>query len=378
MTALPGRPRRLSGYVGRAFAGAFVVTLCLVLGLYLVVDGTQRAGAVVAAQRHDVLGHLLRYYALQLPVIFVQIGPVVTLAAAAFALTQLRRRGELLPILASGVSLHRVLVPVLVAAAGLAGVAWTVDQWVTPEAAESVREEGLSTRREAQLFSVLVEDRAGRVMVYMGKYTPARATMENVHIFELADRPDGGWRYEGRCWAREAVHGPRGWELRGGYRRGYDAQGEPASDASLEVFDAQVYPRLTLLPYDVEQGAKLGMSVAGAAGLEQRASLSALWRLAGASDAPASPRVHLHARLAHPLAHLALLLLGLPLVLRRESRSMVLGALLAGAVCGAYFLLQALCFDLGVRGVIPPALAGWAPVGLVAAIGLTWYDALPT
>jgi lipopolysaccharide export LptBFGC system permease protein LptF len=128
----------------------------------------------------------------------------------------------------------------------------------------------------------------------------------------------------------------------------------------------------------VEQGATLGMTIGSAAGAEPRASLSALWRATRDPGVPATPRVHLHSRLAHPLAHLALLLAGLPLVLRRESRSLVVGALLAGAVCGAYFLLQIACFDLGVRGWIPPALAGWAPVAILAAFGLALFDTLPT
>ena len=234
MNALAGKPRRLSRYVLVAFLFAFAITLIAIVALFLVVDGTRQAQALVKSGRHDVVGQMLRYYALHLPIIFVQIGPVVTLVAAAFALTRLRRTGQLVPILASGVSLHRVLLPVVVFALGMVGLSLAFEQWVIPPASASIRTQGLSNRREAAIYNLLVEDRANGLVVFMGKYTPARQAMENVHVFELADPGGGGnWQLRGRLFAWQGSALPTGgWLFRDGYRYDYDATGRRRGDGT--------------------------------------------------------------------------------------------------------------------------------------------------
>ncbi len=378
MSVPAGSPRRLSRYVFATFLRNFVITLLAIVALFLIVDGATQAGNFVKSGREGMAGHLLRYYLLQLPVIFVQIGPVVTLVGAAFALTRLRKQGELLPILASGISLHRVLAPIVVFGVAMAAVSVAFEQWVIPVASQAKRTGGLSITRERQIYNLLVTDHKADLLVFIGKYVPSTATMENVHVFEMG-REGGAWRVRGHLHARRGSPArDGGWLLTDGFRHDYDASGRRVSEHGAALFNTQRYTRTTLLPDDVQNASRIGVSLRGGAGLEGRASLTDLYAIAGAPSAPAAPRARFHARLAHPLAHLALLLAGLPLVLRRESRNVFAGPLLAGAVCAVYFLLQAVAFDLGIRGVISPALAGWAPVGILLGVGWWSWDALPT
>ena len=156
--------------------------------------------------------------------------------------------------------------------------------------------------------------------------------------------------------------------LRDGYRLAYDAEGRRTDGGTPAPFASLAYPRLQLRPYDVEHEGEAGQS----------RSLTSLAREAARAPELPGLRLELHGRLAHAFAHLALLLAGLPLVLRRESRSVVLGPLLGGGCCAAYFGLQAVAVDIGTRGLVAPALAAWAPVACLVAIGLAWWDTLPT
>ncbi|MHC5021437.1 MAG: LptF/LptG family permease [Planctomycetota bacterium] len=378
MSAPAGTPRRLARYVFTAFLRNFVITLLVLVALFLIVDGATQAGNFVKSGREGMAGHLLRYYMLQLPVIFVQIGPVVTLVGAAFALTRLRKSGELLPILASGISLHRVLRSVVLFALAMAAVSVALEQWVIPTASQAKRTGGLSITREKQIYNLLVTDHEADLLLFIGKYVPSTAAMENVHVFEM-DRADGAWRVRAHIHARRGEpHAGGGWRLDDGHRLAYAADGRRETATGADRFNALHYTRTKLLPDDVQNASRVGVSLRGGAGLEARASLSELYALTRSPAAPAAPRARFHARLAHPLAHLALLLAGLPLVLRRESRNVFAGPLLAGAVCAVYFLLQAICFDLGIRGVISPAMAGWAPAGILISIGWYRWSTLPT
>ncbi len=357
---------RIPRYVFRAFLAAFAITLVSVLALFVLVDLFTKIGDFVKPEREGLLAYMARYYLWHLPVIFAQVGPVVTLVGVAFALARLRRAGELLPVTASGMSLTRALGPVLLFAGALAAGSLALEEWGIPAAGVRIRSGGLTARGDRFQFDALVYDRTRRVLFFAGKYTPADRSAENVHLIEF----DESGREGGRtfAWSAQALPGG-GWRLGGGgYRHRYDADGRRQGTGRPERFDTLDYRETDLLPYDVELGGQEG----------RFRSLSGLAHDAvRLPDAP-GPRVELHARVAHPLAHLALLLVGLPLVLAREARTVLLGPLLAGAVCGAYFVLQAVAAELGGRGLVPPALAGWAPVGIFAALGLARWETLPT
>jgi len=271
-----------------------------------------------------------------------------------------------------------VLAPVILFAVVMAGASVALEQFAIPAAAQAKREGGLGITREKQIYNLLVNDRQADLLLFIGKYEPRFARMENVHWFEMS-RAGGAWRVRAHLHAkRGSLHVDGGWKLEEGYRHDYDAAGRRVRESGAELFNVLQYTKSTLLPNDVQNASRIGVSLRGGAGLEARSSLTELYAIAQAPAAPAAPRARFHARLAHPLAHLALLLAGLPLVLRRETRNVFAGPLLAGGVCAVYFLLQAFAFDLGVRGAISPAMAGWAPAGILLAAGWYRWDTLPT
>lgn len=78
-------------------------------------------------------------------------------------------------------------------------------------------------------------------------------------------------------------------------------------------------------------------------------------------------RVSMHARFVQPLLDMTLFVLGLPLVLTRQNRSVFVAAGLGIAIVIAYFAVTSACQAMGASGfLMSPALAAWAPLIILA------------
>jgi lipopolysaccharide export system permease protein len=119
---------------------------------------------------------------------------------------------------------------------------------------------------------------------------------------------------------------------------------------------------------------------------EQLASGDAWWQYSSSPElilalrnrslnASAKVRVGLHGRLVQPFLDVTLLLLGLPLVLRRGDRNVFLAIGLA-AVLVAGFMLVVTAFEyLGANyTLISPSLAAWAPLMIFVPIAVAMSE----
>ena len=109
---------KLDRYVASCFLSSYGVCLLFFLAMFVLIDLFSKSddlfgNARELAEMGFSIGSLLpRFYALMLPFIFLQVAPFVTVMAAIFAITRLRRTNELIPMIVAGRSLYRVLTPV--------------------------------------------------------------------------------------------------------------------------------------------------------------------------------------------------------------------------------------------------------------------------
>jgi lipopolysaccharide export LptBFGC system permease protein LptF len=88
-------------------------------------------------------------------------------------------------------------------------------------------------------------------------------------------------------------------------------------------------------------------------------------RASGADPVPAT--VTLHRKIAFPLATIVVTLLAVPFAVTTGRRGALYG-IGVGIVCAiTYMVMMNVFFALGTGGVLPPALAAWAPNLLFAA-----------
>jgi lipopolysaccharide export system permease protein len=79
-------------------------------------------------------------------------------------------------------------------------------------------------------------------------------------------------------------------------------------------------------------------------------------------DFAADVRVSVHARILQPVLDMTLLLLGLPVVMSRESRNVFVAAGMCLMIVAVFIMVGLACHTAGYNYLISPSLAAWFPV----------------
>jgi len=170
--------------------------------------------------------HIAEYYTYQSLMYFSEVGGVVIVVAAGFTMARMSHTNELTAMLASGVSLHRVIMPMVVAAMVLGGLI-TIDREVLIPANAQHLLRSHDEAMEVKKFPVyLTPDSAGNIW-WSPRYDPEIRTMNTPIIAirqnrqPLATIASGGG-------ARQGKFKPRG----GGNIRGWDVDAASLSRTS--------------------------------------------------------------------------------------------------------------------------------------------------
>jgi lipopolysaccharide export system permease protein len=365
---------RLDRYVLRRFLLHYGLALLYLVGLFLVVDLVTRLDKFLEAREEleragaSVAEAVVRYYAASLPLVVVQVAPFVTVMGACMAVVDLRRGNELYPMMEAGRSLVRVLAPVLAFSLLLTAVLVLGHDRVAPISVEArLRVERAMESAEERAVTRLphVRDAAGNVWA-VSKWDPATLAAEGVRVvpFRAGDRTFTALEVPRMRWGT-AGGGPAGWIPEGGTLL-LPGEEPGAADLRQSVPGDRPLPT-TLAPPDLE----LARASEDLEGL----STARLRRLRDRSPELGYLTVLLHRRITYPLANLVLVLVGVPLVLRGQGRSLFVPVLAALLVCAGYFVADTLACDLGGRGVLPAGVATWLAPVLFGAAGVVLLDA---
>ncbi len=364
--------KKIDLYVGRNFLWTYGVCFTFFLGIYLVIDFIGKSNDYIKSGRElgklgiDVQMLVVTYYLLSLPWIYLQIAPFITAMAAMFTMAKLRHQNELVPMVFGGTSLYRVVFPVLVLAGGAGVLMLVFQEWLVPRYSLQRAAYEYMLDKQKRSFELddinAITDQYGNV-VFMGTFdvtarlgtdlhvtlaTPkAGADVETIRAFEAQ------WQDEGRLGA--------GWYLTRGVRE--LREGDQSSSETIDYFgDTDVRPE--------------DLVVAGQDKLDL--SLSMLIKLAERYPNRLSTRTLIHRHMTYPLANLILVMLGIPWVLRFESRSLFWGIGFALLICLAYFAGDIVGQELGRQAFFDPAVSMWVPTLFFGSLGIVFFMDLPT
>lgn len=118
-------------YILNEFAKALVYCLTAFIFLYIIVDLFNYIDEMI--RNRAAINTILLYYATFVPTIFVQIAPMAALLATMYTLSNLKKNNELTAIRISGVSLMRILRPLLFAGALLSLSVFIINDRIVPE-----------------------------------------------------------------------------------------------------------------------------------------------------------------------------------------------------------------------------------------------------
>jgi lipopolysaccharide export LptBFGC system permease protein LptF len=211
--------RTLDRYIVRSFLFALLLWFVVLMALRVVTDlfVNMDEFAKLGLPFGELMTYIGSYYAYQSMLYVTELGGVIVVAAAAFTLAKMNQTNELVAMLASGVSLYRVVWPIVICAMLCCGLIVLDRELLIPPNAEKlsrVRDEFLNPGK----FDIrAIADENGAVW-YAPVFDPAEEEMQNVAVI-LRDRAHAkvaevrSQRHETALARPGTLGGRRGWML---------------------------------------------------------------------------------------------------------------------------------------------------------------------
>jgi LPS export ABC transporter permease LptG/LPS export ABC transporter permease LptF len=361
-------PLILDEYVMGSFLRNFLLVLTSLVGLFLIFTFFELIGDII---RHQTPFVVVGEYLLNLiPFILSIVTPLCSLVAVLITFGALNRTSELTAMKATGISLYRIVAPMLVVATILSALLFVFDETYLPDA--NRRQEALlSTIKGKPAQTFLRPDRkwmSGQSngtgptaeptrIFYYQFFDPDRNEFANLTVFEFQP---GGFTLTRRIFA-STVHwdDTNGWIFENGWQRSFSGP----SITSYQPFTVSTFPEIHEQPsyFKKEDRQSQEMSYTELASYINDLKQSGFdtMRL----------RVQLNRKLAYPLMTLVMAILAIPFSLFAGKRGSIAGMGTAIGVAIAYWVIAGIFENLGNVNSLPAVLAAWSPDLLFAIAG---------
>ena len=352
--------RLLDRYVIRNFLQAYLYCITGFISIWLIFDISDNISTFI--DEHVGLLLTIQYYGTQVPQIFIILLPVSLLLALLFSLGRMSRANEIVSMLTAGVSVPRVLVPLI--AIGLLTVAATMalNYSLAPHA-DLARKTFLSAARARQSPTIegqIFRNRTDSRTWFIQNFRPGHNIFNTVQVLQQDAHDNIVINYL----AGRAVYRPetKVWEFENVKVVHYDAAGN--------ILHEKIYPSLKIDNWS-ETPFRLGSA-------NVRAEFLGVSELRDYlhfnSDFPATLlapfRTHFQYRLALPWTCLVVVCIAAPLGIGYSRRGVLSSVAAAVILIFSMNFLTHLFLALGEGDRISPLVAAWTPNALFAAIGL--------
>ncbi len=353
-------PNRLDRYVLKTFFKILVLAFLAGITVYIIADLADNFDEILENKVPRSI--VLDYYKFKSFAIFYEISPIIVMVTTLMTFGVLSRTNELTACKALGMSLYRLAVPAVLAAALLAAFAGVLQSEVL--AASNERALELQARikgGEQPLRSrQLSDDRwlygpgPDRQLFNFASYDPGERELYRLQIFRF----DADYRLTDRLLVHRAQYLEDGWwRFSSGWMRSWNG----AEETAFERFQTAVKYRLGEAPEYFEGGLRLPEAMGY---LELQRYIADLE--ASAQRVP-QLRVGLYNKIAYPVMSLVMALVALPFSFRLGRQGALYGIGLALALGVALMIVLGAFKALGEAGVLPPLVAVLSP-GVVFSV----------
>ncbi len=352
-------PRILDEYVVLEFLKMFVLVLVGFVVLMLVFTFFDLVSDIL--RNHIALTTVGEYLVNLTPDMLYQIAPLAVLIAVLVTFGVLNRNSELIAMKATGISLYRLVVPVISIAAILSVSLFLFDEFYLPQAnrkQEALR--NIIKGRPPQtvlhpehnwIFGQARQGEPGRIFYYEF-FDPVRDEFANLSVFEFDPATFALTR---RIFASRAIWNAEtnAWVFEDGWERDFDA-GNVRPDG-YHAFEQTAFAEIQEEP-----------------GYFKKESLQSQEMNFGQLDHYINDlrqsgfdtmvlRVALWHKLAYPMIAMVMAVLAIPFALSMGRRGSLTGIAVAIFVALTYFVADSLFGAMGNHNYLPAALAAWSP-----------------
>jgi lipopolysaccharide export system permease protein len=366
--------RIIDRYVAREFLISYVIALFVVLGLRIILDLFVQFDEFVEAKGPEeapgalkVVGYILDYYGPKTFEFFRDFSGVIILLAAMFSLVRLTRQNELTAVIVSGISLKRVIAPVVLIGVLLNFLMVLDQELILPRYADKLVR---SHDEVAQLETMpvwLQPDQGGALL--SAKLHPQEKKLTELAIL---------LRQEGQVVAWITADSAT-WD---GFQQRYQLSNGLYNIVAAGTSSARETQK-PITTYPLENPSNLPPEYlwlrrqASFKNLMSSADLTALLerQLKEAERKEAVSEKHF--RFTDPIINIIMLLLGLPLIVSRERKSAKTTILFVLFGAGGCFVGTFAC-KLLAGATLDPLLAAWLPIILFMPLSILALDAIKT
>ncbi len=386
-------PLILDDYIMRAFGSNFAIVLSSFSSIFLVFTLFELTGPII--RNRTPLVTVGDYLLNLIPYILYNVTPLCVLVAVLITFGALARTSEFTAMKAAGVSLYRVVTPVLVLTAIIAAALFAFDEFYLPAA--NRRQEALLSvikGRPAQTFlrpdrqwisgqsfaeqaptplltSSLLQNsnpapfsrkstEPARIFYYQF-FDPDKNRFANLTVFEFDPQT---FTLQRRVFAASARWEPdlNRWVFENGWVRTFSGE----SVSSYSPFLLTTFPEIREQPQYFKKEDRPSQEMS----FHQLSDYITDLRQSGFETTKLA--VQLQRKLAYPAITLVMAMLAIPFALLTGKRGGVAGFALAILMAVLYLGISSLFEAMGNVNTLPPTLAAWSPDLLFALAG-TWF-----
>lgn len=345
-------------YIFKEFITLVAGVLIGLIVVYLCVEFLQKADKLI--KFHATVPQVTKYFLYTVPSMITMSLPMATLIGALLSLGNLSRHNEIIAMRASGISLTKIISPMLMGGMLISTLGFVNNEVIMP----------VYSTRANYIRSVEIEKKQQKVMFQQSKLwlrgpdnsianielvSPNRKEMIGLNIYKL--NPD--FTVRERIKAGSLLWENDAWRLK--HSRTFTTVGDAVLSRSSddEIFNI------------VDNPDDLGMIVKDS----QEMNFSQMWdyvkRLKNSGYPVDTYEVDLHNKLAFPLASLLMVMISIPFsMLKVRGGGAAKGFAFAVLIAFAYWTLASVGASLGHSGAIPPSIAAWFANIFFAAVSV--------
>lgn len=349
-------PRILDGYVVREFTNVFALVLSGFVLLMLVFTFFELVGDIL--RNHIPLTTVGAYLVNLTPSMIYSIAPLAVLIAVLVTFGVLNRNSEIVAMKATGISLYRLVIPIVSISAILALSLLLFDEFYLPQA--NRRQEQLRSTIKGRppqtflhpeqkwIFGQQDPGGPGRIFYYQF-FDPDRNEFANLSVFEFDPHTF--------ALSRRIFAGKVFWDADKGswrFQNGWERKFSGSNQTEYREFINTTFPEIREEPgyFKKESLQSQEMNFGQLEGYirDLRQSGFDTMRL----------RVALWHKLAYPLVAIIMAVLAIPFALSMGRRGSLTGIAVAIAVALAYWVIDGLFGAMGNVNYLPAPLAAWS------------------
>lgn len=304
---------------------------------------------------------LLNY---KLPSVMVETFPIAILFATMTGIGRLNRENEITAFRMGGISVFRLIIPLLIFGIIISGVIFILNEEIVPwsnnQANNIIRETIIKDSMPDLSEEVFFKGPKGRLF-FVKDYDQKQGIIKNIIIYELKDK-----KFPEVITAEKGIVKENIWYLEQGIIHQYSDKGHMIFESRFNKMEIQLTDEMKRL-----YGSQKSTSEMSRKELKKRIDL---FKNSGVSVD--SLLVDYHLKLSEPFTVLIFILISVPLSLsNKESR--VLNLVFTIIIVFLYYIIMSFSRSFGKNNVFSPLLAAWLPNLIFSVLGillLFWRD----